>query len=389
MRLWLVVALGAMALAGCSQPSAPTAAPAVRPAHATRPPVRKAPFRIVGVSASRTRMDPAKREKLDVHFSIDAPASVKLQIFDGRDALIYEGKPVDFASGEHVLSWDGTDASDDRVPDEAYSYVLVAENATGQVIYDVTDSTGNEALVVNNPVLDAKSGLLSFRLDHPARINVRFGLADGPYMRTVVDWVARDAGDQTVAWDGMDASKVLNLSQHPMIRPTVRAFTLPTNTVFVGSDASAVRFSSMEPLGTRKKEKPEFKTRMFFHGDQPLDTRGDIPVELRLPGNTRRDAEGRWIVSGKVPVHLDVPAAVRARVMQRRFEPAFYTDGIFVFEQEVGVLPINWIFDSSVVNPGEHFLTANIRGYEGNYGAATLRVWVEPARTLPPQGKAP
>ena len=75
---------------------------------------------------------------------------------------------------------------------------------------------------------------------------------------------------------------------------------------------------------------------MFFHADQPLETRGDIPVNLSVFAGAERDAEGRWVVSGVVPIRLDVPREVRARVLQRRFEPAFYTDGIFVFETEVG-----------------------------------------------------
>lgn len=148
--------------------------------------------------------------------------------------------------------------------------------------------------------------------------------------------------------------------------------------MFVGDDADQVRFVAMRPLGEREsKAKPE-KTRMFFHADQPLETRGDVPVELSLLGNFERDEQGRHVVSGVVPVRLDVPADVRGRVLERRFEPVFFTDGIFVFETEVGVLPMTWNWDSTVVNPGEHYLTANIRGYEGNYGTATLRVWVEP-----------
>ena len=53
------------------------------------------------------------------------------------------------------------------------------------------------------------------------------------------------------------------------------------------------------------------------------------------------------------------------------------SDGIFVFENETGFLPMTWNWDSTSVNPGTHYLTANLRGYEGNFGIATLKVDVE------------
>lgn len=365
-------------LCGCRQ--APSSAGPGDAEAAPPPDARKqVPFRITDVSTDRERVIPAAGERVSISYTLDAAAEVILEIFDGRDALIYRSEPIRVGPGTHALGWDGRDGSGEPVPPEAYHYVLRARSAAGEVVHDLTDSTGSEALLAHEPVWDAASGKLRFRLDHPARINVRFGLMDGPYVRTVVDWVARDAGDHEVEWDGWDASRVMQLARHPMISPTVRAYTLPQNTVFVGGDADQVQFVAMRPLGTRDRQvKPE-KTRMFFHADQPLDTRGDVPVELSLLGVFERDDQGRFVVSGVVPIRLDVPADVRGRVLERRFEPVFFTDGIFVFETEVGVLPMTWNWDSTVVNPGEHYLTVNIRGYEGNYGTATLRVWVEPA----------
>lgn len=366
-------------LCGCQQQAPSSAAPVEASVSPASEASKQAPFRITDVSIDRDRINPAADERVSISYTIDAAAEVVLEMYDGRDALIHRSEPVQVEPGTHALDWDGRDADGEPVPPEAYHYVIRARSAAGEVVHDLTDSTGSEALLAHEPVWDAASGKLRFRLDHPARINVRFGLMDGPYVRTVVDWVARDAGDHELAWDGWDASRVMNLAQHPMISPTVRAYTLPQNTVFVGDDADQVRFVAMRPLGTRDvKAKPE-KTRMFFHADQPLETRGDVPVELTLLGDFERDDQGRHRVSGVVPVRLDVPADVRGRVLERRFEPVFFTDGIFVFETEVGVLPMTWNWDSTVVNPGEHYLTANIRGYEGNYGTATLRVWVEPA----------
>jgi hypothetical protein len=372
----MLVLMAVLLTAGCQQKPQLSEDQAALNASAKRKPP---PFRIVDVSANRDRIDINKKERVAVGYTIDAPATVVLHIYDGRDALIYRSEPSQVQSGTHTLEWDGRDHSGRLVPPEAYHYVLQAENANGTVVHDLTDTTGNEALLARDPVWDAASGQLRFRLDHPSRINVRFGLAEGPYVHTAVDWVARDAGDHAVAWDGWDTSRVMNLGRHGMLTPTVRAYTLPQNTVFVGRDADKVAFVEMRPLGRREKHLKPVKTRMFFHADQPLETRGDVPVELSIFGEAKRDAEGRHIVSGVVPIRLDVPQPARVVVMERRFEPVFFIDGIFVFETEVGVLPMTWHWDSTVVNPGEHFITVNVRGYEGNYGTATLRVWVEPS----------
>lgn len=48
---------------------------------------------------------------------------------------------------------------------------------------------------------------------------------------------------------------------------------------------------------------------------------------------------------------------------------------------------MTWKWDSSKFNPGEHFVTLNIRGYEGNFGAATVKVLVERADVAPESGE--
>jgi hypothetical protein len=89
-------------------------------------------------------------------------------------------------------------------------------------------------------------------------------------------------------------------------------------------------------------------------------------------------------ISDQVPLKADVAEAQRQRVIERRFEAAFYVDGVFSHENELGYVPLGWTWDSSQVNDGEHVLTLNIRGYEGNFGTATVKVVVDnPDTTVP------
>jgi hypothetical protein len=108
-----------------------------------------------------------------------------------------------------------------------------------------------------------------------------------------------------------------------------------------------------------------------------LDERGDFKVHLTMPGDLPRTSTGVPIVSTTVPVRLDVAAQDRVRALARRFEPVFFVDGLFAFENEVGFVPMTWNFDPATLNEGEHFLTVNLRGYEGNFGMATLKVFIK------------
>ena len=120
-----------------------------------------------------------------------------------------------------------------------------------------------------------------------------------------------------------------------------------------------------------------------------MDTRGDITASLTLTGDYRKDAQGRWIVSGQVPLVVNVSDAERQRVLERRFESVFYIDGTYAHENELGYLPLTWVWDTTRINPGEHFITLNVRGYEGNFGAATLKVIVaDRAASTPDAAKA-
>jgi hypothetical protein len=220
---------------------------------------------------------------------------------------------------------------------------------------------------------------LSYVLDRPARVSVRVGLNDGgPLLRTLLDWVVRPAGLQQESWDGKDTSNVLDLAKHPRLSVSVQAFALPDNSILVGAAPGKVTLiSDLDANAPRREKTSNALKRMYAHGQQPLDERGDFKVHLTMPNNLPRTPAGLPIVSATVPVRLEVAAHDRERALSRRFEPVFFVDGQFAFENEVGFVPMTWNFDPSALNAGEHFLTVNLRGYEGNFGMATVKVLVQ------------
>jgi hypothetical protein len=114
---------------------------------------------------------------------------------------------------------------------------------------------------------------------------------------------------------------------------------------------------------------------MYDHAQQPLESRGDYTIQLRLPPDLSTRS-GIPVVEGPVPLTIESGDHDRALVISRRFEPVYYVDGQFVFENEVGFLPMTWMWDPATTSEGIHYLTVNLRGYEGNFGMATRQIYV-------------
>jgi len=335
---------------------------------------------ISNVRPNSVRLDPAKGETLQLGFQLSAPAKVKLQVYDGRELLIREIQgPSQAIAGDHSLAWDLRDQAGKVVPPEAYTYALEAQAQDGKVTrYDLADATGGETVSARNVQVDPATGAVSYILDKAARVNIRVGLDNaGPLLATLIDWVARPAGLQTERWYGKDASNVLDLAKHPRLFVSVQAFALPENTVLVGAPQQEIKLIANMPESSQQRPKSAARAkRMYSHAQQPLDSRGDFKVLWTLP-KLPRSASGVPIVSGVTPVRLDIDPVDRVRALSRRFEPVFFVDGQFAFENEVGFVPMTWNFDPATLNEGEHFLTVNMRGYEGNFGMATLKVIVQ------------
>ena len=111
-------------------------------------------------------------------------------------------------------------------------------------------------------------------------------------------------------------------------------------------------------------------------GRQPIETRRDFSLRIDLPASLEKTAEGVPIVSGPVPVRISVDERDLARVVNQRAEAMFFVDGRYVFENEAGFLPMAWTWSPEVGLEGIHFITANLVGYEGHVGTATVKVFV-------------
>jgi hypothetical protein len=336
---------------------------------------------ITHVRHDRLVIDPAKQETVTVKYEISAPSRVTLKWYDGRDILV-RSQVTDtlLATGEHDFTWDGEDEAGRFVPPEVYRYTLTAVPESGEAVeYDLSDLTGGEDLDIGDVKWSQDRKIISYVIPKPARVNIRIGISNsGPLLRTLLNWVPRLSGVNEATWDAKDASGVLDLSKHDHLDIWAQAFSLSDNSIIVGPLPDAVGLIGDMPWEVERRSiKQVSPKRMYAHSQQPIDTRGDFTISLTLPDHLPINADGLPVVTGRVPVRLEISEKDRALALARRTEPVFFVDGQFAFEIESGFLPITWMWDTKGINRGVHYISANLRGYEGNFGIATLKVFVE------------
>ena len=322
--------------------------------------------------------NPSKNQQVAIHFTLSSDAQLKLKIFDDRDLLIRKIS-LRRNSGAQKITWDGKDTAGKLVPSEAYRYTLEGVDSSGdRVEYDVSDITGAERVVAKNIAWDADNKVIRYQLSKPARVILRVGIQNrGPIMLSRLNWSARTAGIHTEVWDGMDGSGVVNLASHPKLEIAIDAYSLSDNSILVGPKNSAPQYIENIAWGEQRRVvKQERKKNMYAHAQQSAETRGELDVRLVLVGEFAKNSEGLPLVSGIVPIRLEVAAKDQSRLLARGFEPIFFLDGLYVHENEMGFLPVTWKWDTRKVNAGEHYVTGNIRSYEGNFGMATLKAYV-------------
>ena len=282
-------------------------------------------------------------------------------------------------AGEYSQKWNGKDDSNRMVPAEAYHYTIEAAGVDGHLVeYDISDYTGGKRLKIKNVVWSRESRQFEYKLKKPARILLRIGLENnGPLLANVMNWVPRAVGNHVERWDGMDISGVIELSKHPKMDIDIQAYTLSKNTILVGEKPMQVAFVDIKQSKEKRKQKKIPRKRMVAAQQQAPETRGDYPAKLSLPEGLPKTDGGVPIVSGLLPVVLSVAQANNAVALNRRAESVFYVDGLFSFENEVGFLPMTWQLNTNELNEGEHYLSVNLRGYEGNFGLATIKIHVK------------
>jgi hypothetical protein len=337
-------------------------------------------LKISNVTTDRQIFRPDRGDSVAIVYNLSMPAAVDVNIYDSRDILIR--RVVAAAkrnAGDHREIWDGKDDAGKLVPPEAYVYTIRARNDRGDsVIYDVTDKTGGEQQWALDLKYDAKARAITYVLPKPGRITIRLGLKVGPLLRTLVDWSVRDAGLHREPWDGFDNSGVLQFNKHPGLEISFWGYVLNQNSIIVAGDAWGARPEFVRDIkwGTEKRESTRPKVpKLFDFWNYPRESCRDPKIYLK-PLAVEAFKDNVPVISGDTYFQMSIDPGDQKLITDQKFEVVFYVDGVFIYEEEVGYAPFAWRWRPVGVNTGEHFITAMLRGYKGNFGSATTKVWV-------------
>ncbi|MDO3382374.1 FlgD immunoglobulin-like domain containing protein [Gilvimarinus algae] len=341
---------------------------------------------ISNVSTDSTTLNLSNGERVTIQFALDRPASVALNIYDDRDLLVKRITLGQLETGEHKARWKGDDQLGRPVPPEAYRYTLSAvgsDQTTG--IYDLSDNSAGQVAPLRNLYWDGSTQSIRYTLAKPARVVIRVGLNNhGPLLHTVVNWVARDAGEHSERWNGSDVSQVISLAEHPRLEIAGDGYRLAENSILVlDTKARSSLHAQSKPQYIEELKWPIEKRmpqqqnqhKTYAPAQRSARKRGDFPLQFSLLDTFPMD-NGIPQVSGTVAMRINVNPEDLASIASQRFEPVFFVDGQFLFESEVGYFPMTLNWDSTKHNNGIHYMTANLRGYLSNFGMATIKVEV-------------
>lgn len=361
MRLQVTAVVAAVSLCGCA--TAPGRHQAAAPSAPSTP-----ASQISEVRAEPKTLHLDQGGQLTVSYRLAAPADVTLTLLDDWDREARRVSVGHQAAGTTSAVWDGRDASGAPVADGVYRYVITASGTHGQAVYAPVGLRDGDEVLARRFTYDSATGQMHFIMPRLARARVRIGLKDFPHLRTLMDWVPLEAGEHVLDWDGMDASGLIRLREHPKLDINLSAFALPENAVIVrGSTRAAV------PPETPPVPRPSATVYLHARHDRRIchEPRFTVECPQVMPG-----AAGRPLVHGKTPMRITIDPRDKEHVVNQRFEVMLYVDTVFLFEEEEGSSPFTYEWDTSSLAPGPHLLTVNVLSYDDHLGVVTVPIEV-------------
>lgn len=303
---------------------------------------------------------------LTLTYRLTAPADVSVAILDDWDREVRRMTLGRQSTGIASAAWDGRDAVGQPVTDGVYRYVITASSLGGEVTH--APLSDGEEVLARRFTYDQATGRMNFIMPRLARARVRVGLKGFPHLRTLLDWEPLEGGEHALEWDGMDASGLIRLREHPKLDINLSAFALPDNAVIV-------RGSSRQPEPPAGPPQSRALSTAYLHARHDRRVCHEPRFTVELP-QAAPDPNGRPVVFGKTPIRVTIDPRDKAHVVNQRFEVMFYVDTVFVFEEEEGSSPFTFEWDTATLAPGPHLLTVNVLSYDDHVGVVTVPVEV-------------
>jgi len=336
---------------------------------------------ITNVSLKNKSFDPTK-EEAHINYKLSNKARISVRIYDRDDFLVRQlviNEPAD--EGYNTVAWDGKDDSGDYLHPGAYTYVVKAVSLDSKqtALYDRTDESYGKELTLRSLSYDAKTGRIEFVLPNAAMLRIRVGIREGgPLLSTLVDWHPQEAGRNQFMWDGSIGLKGLNLQSDPSIQFNLAAYSLPDNSIivrYIKPHGKGFSKSKSDRIEKRAKNKPPFKK--YLHATHPEVGCREPKLNIEFPNASEYTKDRIPVVTGVVPVRVIVDDQDKKFLQDERYEVIFFVDFVFLYEEEEGISPINYLFDTKGMSEGKHLLTVNLISFKDHIGTMTKQVFVK------------
>ncbi|MBI3893112.1 MAG: hypothetical protein HY303_16460, partial [Candidatus Wallbacteria bacterium] len=197
------------------------------------------------VVADKSVFEPARGERVTFACQLECSGKLSLALCDGAHGVartLAREEPLD--AGGHAFTWDGELDGGSAAPvGTAYYPLLRLERTDGQIEQFDPAPSGGELLLLPDAATsyEQAAGVVRLTLPAAARVLARAGVRDGPVLATLSCWSAFPAGVSTIAWDGWDDSRVLQVPSRKGFFLSLKAVTLPSPCVVVRGRARPAR----------------------------------------------------------------------------------------------------------------------------------------------------
>ncbi len=342
----------------------------------------------------RQAFNPTQAQSFTLAVTISQPGTIVVSLYtvDGDQVRVLTPIKKEKA-GTYNLVWDGKDANGNIVPNEAYIPVVqliiedkstddksTNDNSTSQT-FDPRKISGGEEITIT-PQLNSENQLI-FALKRPARILARAGVKSGPLLNTLVHWQVRNAGRNVIFWDGYDRDRLTRLAGSDQLALLVTGFTLPDHSILTTGNTRTDYLTWRQQQGWSSRM-PDFSALPFERNGKRLSRHHYLPraidieprVTLHIVDKLPRNEAGIPIVSGPVALRVNMSKDDQWAMQQSLYEIAFFIDHQFVSEEEQGYVPLTWRWNPVGLTPGEHLITVNVSGFNGQVGVHSMPIIV-------------
>jgi hypothetical protein len=344
-----------------------------------------APAAAIGDYA-RESFAPARGESFSIPVHVNDPAKVKaikVEIRSSDDDLMRTLAITDIApdTTDYEVKWDGRDDAGSVVPDEAYSPVVVVTTQLNETVTIAAQgSSGGEELYDFEKSI--RPGVIEYTLPAAGRMLVRSGIKNGPMLRTLIDWEPRTAGFHAERWNGRDKDDVIAIEQNPDVGYLIVGYQLPHHSIITHGNSSESYRDYRERHNWPLKQASYAQQALQRNGRvlrqeayQPILQQKSPRIDVNLLATETRQPVQRVKALEEMLAEVKLHPLDEIYLDQERYEISFFVDHAFIAEEEQGYVPFTWRWSPGRlgIEPGEHLLTVNVSGYNGQVGVKNIK----------------